>query len=90
MNEEMWALENNQTWKIFDLPHRKKDVGCKSVFTVNYRSDNSLERYKAKILVKGYTQTYSVDYHETFASVAKMRIMRVLVSLAANFDWYLE
>ena len=46
--------------------------------------------YKARLVVKGYTQTYGVDYQETFAQVAKMNTIRVLLSLAANFDWPLQ
>ena len=90
MREEMQALEKNQTWEIVDLPSGKKSVGCKWVFTMKYKLDGSLERYKVIPVAKGYTQTYGVDYQETFAPTAKMNTVRVLLSLAANFGWYLE
>ena len=60
------------------------------MFTVMYRIDGTLERYKARLVAKGYTQTCGVDYEETFAPVAKMNIVRVLFSLAANFHWDLQ
>ena len=59
------------------------------MFTIKYKTDSSIERYKARLVANGYTQTYGIDYQETFAPVTKMNSIRVILSLAANLDWLL-
>lgn len=56
----MGALEKNGTWELVDLPGVKKSVRCKWVSIVKYQSDNFVERYKARIVAKGLTQTMAL------------------------------
>ena len=54
------------------------------------KADGSIDRYKARLVVKGYTQQYGEDYQETFVPVAKINSIRILMPLAANRDWPLK
>lgn len=90
MLEELNALEKNKTWELVPLPVGKRAVGYKWVFTVKQTPEGKIERYKVRLVAKGYSQTYGIDYDETFAPVAKMSTVRTLVSLAANFGWSLH
>ena len=72
MEEEMRALMKNNTWEITELLLNKKLVGCKWDFTINYKVNGTIKRYKEILVAKGFTQTYRMDYEETFTSVTKM------------------
>ena len=65
-------------------------MGCKWVYTVKHKTDGSIGRYKARLDAKGFAQTYGIDYQETFAPVAKMNSVRILLSLVANLGWPLH
>lgn len=67
MNVEMEALEKNKTWELVRLPVGKKVVGCKWVYIVKYRADESIERHKLQLVSEGFVQTFGIDYQETFA-----------------------
>nr|XP_033514797.1 uncharacterized mitochondrial protein AtMg00820-like [Nicotiana tomentosiformis]XP_033514798.1 uncharacterized mitochondrial protein AtMg00820-like [Nicotiana tomentosiformis] len=89
MIEEMKALSKNETWELVTSPSDKKLVGCKWVFIMKHKTDGSIERFKARLMAKGFTQTYKV-YQETFAPVAKMNNIRILLSCTTNLDWDLQ
>lgn len=91
LNDLNWKLavmeEMNSTWDILELRKEKKTVGCKWMFTLKCKADGSVERYKVGLVAEGFTQTYGVDYQETFATVVKINSIRNLLSVVANFDW---
>ncbi|CAM9000885.1 unnamed protein product [Rhodiola kirilowii] len=87
MNLEIEALERNNTWTITTLPAGKSVVDCKWVFRIKIKSDGTVERYKARLVARGFTQIEGLDYHDTFAPVAKMNTVRCLLAIAASKDW---
>ena len=86
----MQALDDNGTWDLVPLPTRKKVIGYRWVFAVKFNPDGSVARLKARLVVKGYAQTYDVDYSNTFSLVSKLTFVRLFISLAASYDWDLH
>ena len=89
MSEELQALNDNKIWSLVHLPHGKKAVGSMWIFKVKFKADGSIERHKARLVIRGFSQTFGVDYKETFAPVAKMNTVRGLLSVAINHGWSL-
>ena len=90
MIEEMDALNGNGTWNLVHLPTGKKAIGYRWVFVVKVNPDGLISRLKARLMAKGYAQTYGVDYSDTFSPVAKMTSIRLFISLAATHNWDLH
>ncbi|KAL6322438.1 hypothetical protein AAG906_008093 [Vitis piasezkii] len=90
MDDELKALEETNTWNIVHLPPGKHVVGCRWVYRFKFNPDGSIERPKSRVVAQGFTQHFGVDYKETFAPVAKMSIVKVLLSVAANHGWSLS
>ena len=81
MVEEMDTLYSNDTWELVALPHGK------SIYIVKVGPNGKIDRLKACLVVKGYTQQYGSNYYETFSLVAKIASVRLLLSMVAMCSW---
>ncbi|WZZ27561.1 hypothetical protein YC2023_010962 [Brassica napus] len=84
---EAGAMIKNDTWYESELPKGKKAVTSRWIFTIKYKADGQVERKKSRLVARGFTQTYGEDYIETFAPVAKLHTIRIVLSLAVNLGW---
>lgn len=87
MDEEMEAINKNGTWKLKELPDGAKKIGVKWIYKTKFKENGEVDKYKARLVVKGYAQEYEVDYTEVFAPVAHMETIRLVVALAAQKGW---
>ncbi|XP_062100607.1 uncharacterized mitochondrial protein AtMg00820-like [Humulus lupulus] len=82
MNEEIKMIEKKETWELVDRSEDKDIIGVKWVYKTKLNLDGSIQKHKARLLAKGYSQQHGVNYNETFSPVAHLDTIRALVSLA--------
>jgi len=76
MRDELDSMARNEVWELVDLPPGHKAIGNKWVLKVQRRADGSFYKFKARLVVKGYTQSEGGDYEETFSPVVRLSSFR--------------
>ncbi|KAL0667809.1 hypothetical protein Bca4012_030513 [Brassica carinata] len=87
VGSETNAMIIYHTWYEAELPKGKRAVTSRWIFTIKYNADGTVERRKTRLVARGFTQTYGEDYLDTFAPVAKLHTIRIILSLAVNLEW---
>ncbi|KAL0892790.1 hypothetical protein ABMA27_014491 [Loxostege sticticalis] len=89
MANEMKSLADNKVWKLCELPPNRKALPCKWVYRIKRNPDGTIDKYKARLVVKGFRQRKGIDYEQTFSPVARMATIRALLSVSAKENLYL-
>ena len=87
IRREYACLMKNKTWDVVVKPDGVPVIGCRWVFNIKMNPDGSIKRYKARLVAQGFSQTYGVDYFDTFAPVVSINSVRLLLALATIHDW---
>lgn len=90
MAQEICALEDNQIWSIETFPPRKKLISYKWVYKIQRNSNRIIKRYKAQLVAKEYTQVEGLDFHETFALVAKLITVKCLLTIVLKVGIFIS
>ena len=87
MKSEMQSMYDNQIWTLIDPPEGLKTIGCKWVFKKKTNMDGNVHTFKARLVAKGYRQTHGIDYDEIFSPVVMLKSIRILLAIAAYYDY---
>ncbi|GJR58954.1 retrotransposon protein, putative, ty1-copia subclass [Tanacetum coccineum] len=90
MNVEMQSMKDNDVWELVELPPNAKTVGHKWLFKKKTDMEGAVHTFKSRLIAKGFTQNYGVDYEETFSPVADIRAIRILIAIVAFYDYERE
>lgn len=90
LQEELGALQANDVYEEVPIPDGVKPITSKPVMRIKYDADGRLERYKLRIVARGFVQREGIDYEETFAPVANLESVRVICALAAKYNLELD
>ncbi|KZV57799.1 hypothetical protein F511_22286 [Dorcoceras hygrometricum] len=89
IQEELEALDRNKTWDLVTLPRGRKAIGNIWVYKIKRDDNNQVERYHARLVVKGYAQKEGIDFND-FSPVVRLNTVRVMLALCTVFDLHLE
>ena len=87
MKEKLSMIEKNKTWILIERPRDRKMIRVKRVYSTKLNVDGSINKNKARLVVKGYNQVFGMDYSDTFALVTRLDTIRLLLAVAAQNDW---
>ena len=86
MIDELESIKKNDVWELTSLPNGRKAIGCKWILRKKFKADSSLDKYKTRLVVKGFTQKPDVDFVDTYSLVAKFASNKINMSVVARMD----
>ena len=90
MEQEYESIIRNNTWELVELPRGKQTISFKWLYKAKINADGTINKLKARLVAKGYSQKEVIYYEETFASVAKLNTIRMLIALATKKHWMIH
>ena len=87
MHDELLQFQRNDVWALVPRSEGDHIIGTKWIFCNKTDEEGNVIRNKARLVAKGYSQMEGVDYDETFAPVARMESIRILLTVACHLKW---
>lgn len=90
MSDEINSLEKNKTWTLVNPPDDQQIIDNCWIYKIKQNCDGSVKRFKARLVARDFKQIAGIDYHETFSPVTRFDSIRMILSIAASKNMYLQ
>lgn len=90
IKDEMDSLKQNRTWSAAKLPESRRPIDCKWIFKIKRNENGNIDRYKARLVARGFQQQSGFDYNETYAPVAKLTTLRIILAVANQHNLHVH
>jgi hypothetical protein len=87
MDDDVRALIKNKTWYLVPPQKGSNIIDCKWIYKIKRKQDGSLDRYKTRLVAKGFKQRYGIDYEDTFSPVVKAVTIKIILSIVVSRGW---
>ena len=85
--EELRSIHKHQTWTLVPKPADKKIIAVKWIYRTKYNADGTVNKLKARLVAKGFIQQARVNYGDTFAPLARLDTIKLLLAVATQQNW---
>lgn len=87
MEEEIRMIEKNNTWELVAIPREREVVSLKWIYKIKLNQEGDIQKHKARLVARGFTQKPGIDFYETFSPVARLETIRTVIVVAAQKKW---
>lgn len=77
-------IKKNKTWELVDQPKNRDAIGAKWIYKTKLNPNGSIQKHKARLVARGFTQKPSIDFYKIFAPIARLETIRILIALACT------
>ena len=87
MEEEIRMIEKNNTWELVAIPREREVVSLKWIYKIKLNEEGDIQKHKARLVARGFTQKPGIDFYETFSPVSRLETIRIVIAVAAQKKW---
>lgn len=90
MKSELKSIHKNKTWDLVELPEKRRTIGSRWVFAIKFHNDGRIDKFKARLVARGFSQRYGIDYNQTYSPTVRPESLRLLFAIAVEMNYHIH